>query len=379
MSASSPSADDAALQFTPEFELLRRCAARVCGQPLPFENVAALDPARVIRTAQRHRLIPLLRKFFFEIPGSEALTLPLESAYASSLKASLVLTAAMLELHEKFAVAGISAVPVKGPALAAQIYEGEFLRGFDDIDFFIPEASFVPAHQVLLRAGYVPMFELTRGQWRRFTRYFDEVAYRHPDTDAEVDLQWRACSPAYSFAPDCSKWFGRLGKITISGREVPALHPDDLLEFLLIHGSKHGWARLSWLMDLARIIASMPRERLSEWLNLPGCRKMRATAAALASKVIGLPAQSSSDAAAPLVERIIEGMQSGPRELANYDLFPKLMDADADRKRYRYETTLRPTPWEWQLLPLPGVLSPLYFVLRPLRIVAKRVTPNPQF
>ena len=346
----------------PEFQLLLDCASRACGVAIAFPDAARLDPYLLLALARRHRVLPLLRRYALQIPGSEVFIAPLEDELAPVMRASLALTAAMLDLHAKFSAEDIVAVPLKGPALASQLYGGETLRSFDDIDFLIRPADFMRAHELLKRAGYEPMFDLARFQWRMFPDFFDEVAYRHRETDLEIDLQWRACSPGYSFAPDTSRWFSRLGKESVSGREVPALHADDLSEFLLIHGSKHGWARLAWLLDLAK--CALPNASTA-------ALRMRAYAAALLQRLLRLPVPSNDGIDAGLLDRIIAGMHADSRPLGNYDLFPELMDSPRDRQRYKFEVTFRPTPWEWQLVPLPRMLACLYYVLRPLRISAR--------
>jgi hypothetical protein len=50
-------------------------------------------------------------------------------------------------------------------------------------------------------------------------------------------------------------FFARQVSISLDGRTVPALCPEDTLVFICVHGSKHFWERLLWIADVAGLLA----------------------------------------------------------------------------------------------------------------------------
>ena len=51
----------------------------------------------------------------------------------------------------------------------------------------------------------------------------------------------------------------------------------------------------------------------------------------------------------------------------------RAMERAADRRYLLYDFILQPTSEEWRIFPLPAALSPLYYVLRPIRLAYRLV------
>ena len=47
------------------------------------------------------------------------------------------------------------------------------------------------------------------------------------------------------------------------------------------------------------------------------------------------------------------------------------MERASDRLRFLHDVLLRPTPLEWEAVPLPPSLAPLYYLVRPMRLLWK--------
>ena len=52
-------------------------------------------------------------------------------------------------------------------------------------------------------------------------------------------------------------------------------------------------------------------------------------------------------------------------------LYLKMRERFKDKARYVLYLTFTPNTRGWKLLPLPGTLFPLYYILRPIRLLAK--------
>ena len=114
------------LEIRDEFRLLLLCA-RTRVEPQQRELIRALalkqlDWEFILDKAQSHALIPLLYRNLSEFCADRvpsAVLQQLESVYIANAKRNQVLTAELIKILRILESADISAVPYKGPALAA--------------------------------------------------------------------------------------------------------------------------------------------------------------------------------------------------------------------------------------------------------------------
>lgn len=78
--------------------------------------------------------------------------------------------------------------------------------------------------------------------------------------------------------------------LSIGGANVRVFKPDALLNYLVVHGAKHGWFRLKWLADLDRIVPAMSDAEFREAVDLAvctGCERLLATSLLVLNSIYG--------------------------------------------------------------------------------------------
>jgi hypothetical protein len=227
---------------------------------------------------------------------------------------------------------------------------------------------------------------LTDEQEAIFIEYGCEHAFVREDEAVMVDLHWAIVPLHYSFAVDPESLWARLDRITLNGRNVLTVAPEDSFLLLCIHGAKanHCWLQLSWICDLAELIrvhGNMDWRRMIDRAREVGSERMIFLGMFLASDLLGadLPDQIMQEVRAdPAVEalavQVYGWLFSDPKDqpsLVRMRLFHlRTMTLLRDRARFLLEL-MTPTPLEWELMPLPRYLYGLYYVLRPLRLFGK--------
>jgi Uncharacterised nucleotidyltransferase len=78
----------------------------------------------------------------------------LQSNFLANVQNSFFLTAELLKLLALFETHSISAVPFKGPILAASVYGNLSLRQFGDLDIFVHKEDIARAARLLVSQGY---------------------------------------------------------------------------------------------------------------------------------------------------------------------------------------------------------------------------------
>ena len=104
---------------------------------------------------------------------------------------------------------GITAVPMKGPVLAASAYGSLVLREFNDLDILVRERDVTRARDILIAEGYCPTYHLPPSQdgaviaIAREYKLYDE---RRDKTDrAAVAAASRSGSTSGSIRRSCAK------------------------------------------------------------------------------------------------------------------------------------------------------------------------------
>lgn len=323
----------------------------------------SVDPARAAALAAYHGLEPLLHQAVTRhatLAAAVPATLRVRWQQAARVAAAHALLcggelAALLNL---LAAHGIPAMPYKGVALGAQLYGDAAVRANGDIDIIVPRAHAAAAVAVLRAVrDYTPVYAFrSPRQEAQYVRAGHHYGLRHPGQGFVVELHWDAAAPSSGFAPD---WAGIWARGTQGAwQDAPACIPEreDLLLLLALHGSKHQWARMKWLVDVAALVHAMSDlgwplvdARAQQWRMTQALTLTRTLLADLMGMETGLPARSPL---APAVYQRVEAMQE-PGVAANIGALLRLHDRRRDRVRYAAHLLLSPnfqdvdgrTPW----------------------------------
>lgn len=234
----------------PEERLLICCARTTLDAHISREIqtilTGPLDWSHLIKLADKNRVGPLLcwnlSTYFAEsVPAGarEALRERLR-AYAArnlSLTSELVKVVRLLDSH------GIKVLPLKGPTLAAAAYGNIALRQFGDLDILTFRKDYDTAARILTAVGYsMP--------WREKRDY---SLYKR---EGNVRLELHRGLSKFDLPLDLNEVWKRLDSVRVAGQDIPILPREELLLYLCVHASKHGWQRLLWISDIAELVRS---------------------------------------------------------------------------------------------------------------------------
>jgi hypothetical protein len=347
-----------------------------------------VDWDAVTRVARAHGLVPLVERQLANValPAvPRRLLEALREQCRVTTRRNLLLMAELLRLLEDFGRAGVPVVPFKGPVLAMTVYGDLGLREFFDLDLLLRPSDVPRAREVLRARGYLPRFELTPAQERVLLRRHYELPFVHAGDGTVVELQWRIGPRHFALPLDVDHLRRPLVYPTLLGHKVPSLAPEDLLLILCVHGTKHLWRRLGWVVDVAETLRAHPEIDWPVLLRTArrlGGERMLLLGLALARDLLGSgipePALARLDAepvVATLADRCVEAVCMPAPKAAS------LVEASAfhlrarerpwDRVRYVAGLTLATTPGDWEIASLPGWLFLLYYPLRLVRLAVK--------
>jgi Uncharacterised nucleotidyltransferase len=368
-------------------ELLLRCCA-VSG---PFADNAAMSAAiergvdwnRFLALANRNSVTPMVGARL----GAEGIA-KLPPHVARALRLGYQVNAlrcnhragCALEIVDSFAANGVSAIAIKGPALAIAAYRDLAMRVFGDLDFVVRLSDLRRAAKALAAIGY------SSAEYRPDvieSGFFPDVALDFSRDDGVVDLHWRLAPGYFPFAPEGEQVWARSAEIEMLGRRVRVLGPADSILFQACHGSKHGWMTLAQICDFARLIATAGP--VSWPILLDDARRARSLRMLLLGvhlthslSLCEVPAElleaASRDAhLESLSSRVTRTIFDSGRsvELNEWSIALGTIESVRDRIRYVVERVIRPKMSDYTVMPLPRALYPLYYLARPVLVAIK--------
>ena len=298
--------------------------------------------------------------------------------------------AALRRLAGIMSKADIPVLAFKGPLLSQALFNDPTHRAGTDLDVLVGDTH-VPAADRCLRAnGYqriLPARPLSPLQTRLFMAR--DCAMTYMRDGVSIDLHWRLFENPHLLDVPFEQL--RAGSRDQSAAGAPLHHPDgpDLLLYLALHAAKHQWLSLKWLEDSAAFVETHPPEVLEHAIaraRRSGVAPALLATLDLAERLVGGPAAPPSTDAGEKRHRcslVAMGLRTlataGDRKNNANPVFAAqifLQQGALKRSvRYRIRALLRwlINPKDWDAIPLPPFLFPLYLVLRPVLWVYNRL------
>lgn len=371
----------AGMVLSDEFKLLLSCC-----RPIPTDRDRArqqqlasrIDADSMMALALRHKLAPLVYcNLRHHAPGTfpSRLLEQLAKQHAQNKRKAMM----SLQTAHQLAATGIRVCTLKGLDVAVRAYGDMAARHVGDIDLLIDEDHLPKAAKHLAEQGWTidtpEMLSPKAGTLLR--RFMPDCAFQRTGYPL-LELHWRACANPYEFS------IGSLANYqaakTLDDRTV--LNNEDLLIYLCLHGSKHGWMRLKWLFDIPNVIHNLPLDWHHLWTR---ARQLHADKAVQQALML---VEQLCDFALPANARSGFRFRLGPSHWQHIQYFLHLPEHRLNQPdsrqilrhaayRLTMQTSLRGTAWQaaallypdyrdYRVLPLPSALAWLYIPMRPL-------------
>ncbi|MGE3910876.1 MAG: nucleotidyltransferase family protein [Chloroflexota bacterium] len=346
-----------------DWQLILRLAQANGVSAMLYWQINALQPAGVPEDVLRH-----LRDWFFR-----------------NAARNLLSQRELLTILSQLESAGVSAIPFKGPLLAAAAYTNGALREYVDLDILVQHRDLRRALQILHARGYRRAMKL---------QGFGRVAYLqsecaidlvNADGTVMVEVHWDLMPYYFSLPFELNRVWCDTEQAQLDGHAVLSLSITDLLLFLCLHGAKHRWEQLRWLCDIAELVRARPDldwQQLIQRATEMGSERMLLLGLLLAADLLEAPvpaavlAQAAHDTTiCTLARSVVQRLFSESEDLfAERNLFYlRAMQSPWQRLRYCLHVALVPTKSELQHATLPAQLSILLYPLHVLRILGQAV------
>jgi Uncharacterised nucleotidyltransferase len=198
-----------------------------------------------------------------------------------------------------FQNAGIRVAEIKGMSLGILAYGTTSLKESVDLDLLVSPDGGADAVRLLLSNGYTHVVvgnQIRPDQIAALIRNRKDITLAGPGK-IKLELHWRLShgSGLLNGAGEALEW----QTVEVAPRKtVATLAMPDLVSYLAVHGSLHGWTRLKWLADFDAIFRKATDSQRREWIEHAqalGSARCLQFAIAMSAHVIGPYDDSASN------------------------------------------------------------------------------------
>jgi hypothetical protein len=386
-------------QLQMEAELLLLCAAprRTSDDDKRLRELidAGLDWDYTIKSAQNHRILPLLYRSLATASHDQMPYGILDKLRKSSLlntMRNIALSRELIAVLDKLEDNGIPAMPFKGPVLAKSAYGDLLLRQYDDLDILVPPAKIADVDELLSAMGYQEedrkRSKVSKAQAAAMQKYQHHHHFYSPRSKAHIEVHWTLSPELYSLHQDTANLWDRSEPVDLENRKIRGLSCEDTLVLICDHAARHQWNRLSWICDASMLLANttldwrIAMNQAKEWRS----KRALFLGLFLANDLLGAPLPDDVaekvmqdrkviDLASHAVNQLFpNGMASQDlaSDLAMHNIQDQLFyirsrDGFFDRAKLHLRLASTPTVEDWDSLPLPDQFFFLYHLVRPVR------------
>ncbi len=284
-------------------------------------------------------------------------------------------------------------VVMKGIALSAHLYGDPFIRESFDIDLLVHPDDIQRLDGILLATGGRFLTEgapLSPRQDAILSSFHHDKKFVHAASGLMVERHYRLDRNPYLIVTDFDElWKGRR-QVQVADYTVAILGDADLAHYLGIHATRHAWERWKWIADLAVLYRGAGQEgllRLRKRAETLRCRHLfnswvllvTATTAAILPAAITANAAGDGKARRLAASALrISSIAHTPQSLtgARYRLsafaYHLSLGAGFKYKMFELRTAFHRDE-DWYAWRFPDRLIPLYYLLRPLSFIYRRV------
>lgn len=384
------------LQWSPELRLLVTTAClqlTSAREQLIRELVQTeIDWDELQVLASQHGTLALLHQHLLALPPTDHLQRVLQSQReicSQSATKNLFHLGELGRVQTACKGAGVRLLTFKGPALAMEAYKSLALRTFNDIDLLIHRDEYALTRRCLFDIGYFLSPQLNEPQQQFKLTQKGTMTFRNA-AGGFIDLHTHLRDVAFPFPGEFNELWLRRRTIDVAGISVETMAVDDLCVYLAVHGAKHQWGLIGWILDLALFMESPTVNWISveERAQTLGQSRLLELGVNVAHEVLGTSIPVGSRAANDRNGKQKSRVCLLARELASELGAKQRTSGPLDYVRYQYRChrsiksalglgasmVFQPHLTDWQFLPLPRALWAGYRFVRPLRLLAVRLS-----
>lgn len=231
-------------------------------EPLPTLDSPELWP-KVVELAIEHRVAPLLYEAVQQVHewgAPAAVRAALQIQVVRSGATRLLCESTLVDVIRILRAQGLEIIVLKGPTVAHSVYRRPELRIYHDLDVLCRIDDYPTLHRALSDRGYSSAGTLealgTHGCLAEKPSPSESHAVRSfydPSGDVKIEVHFDVFQLGLIDRNAVEFWL-QARTLDVSGVEIHMLSPEHQFLHLAAHAHRHGYSRLSWLIELDQLM-----------------------------------------------------------------------------------------------------------------------------
>jgi len=298
-------------------------------------------------------------------------------------KTNMLMTSELIMLMKLFEENNIEAIAFKGPTLSQMAYGNITLRQYADLDILIDEKDLQRSINLLSSNNYT-VDELEYKNIMKNQSIFHDISlYKN---SINFELHWRLLSDEFKTDIETINLKENLHEVLISNYKLKAFENEIFILYLAIHGAKHNWERIEWLLDIVKIIQNhtIDWQRTIELMKKTKTEKIFLSSLYLCQNILNLtlPLEVEKLINKPKILKISKKLEdyfyTHFHSLINQSVATKKISKTQynllegyDNKFSFILSLFKPTELDFKTIQLPKYTRFLYYIVRPLNILIR--------
>lgn len=288
------------------------------------------------------------------------------------LKQNMLMTSELIKIMKLLKENTIEAIAFKGPTLSHIAYGDITLRQYSDLDILLRKEDIYKVYK-LLEDKYSRSLKLKTSQEETWFKYAHDLGLSNNKNGVYIEFHWAMLDNDHPISLKSINFFENINSQTIQNTKLNIISNEKFLVYLCIHGAKHLFERVEWVVDIDKFIISQEIcwDEVFELIKDDNSIRFFLLGLYMSNTLYLTPID---DRFKNLFDEDIISISNHIFNIWNKDIvfnnknnlihMLKLFTSSQDKLKYLHKIYLKPTFTEYWYITLP---KPLYFLYYPLR------------
>jgi hypothetical protein len=377
--------------LTPETKVIIECCKLLQDSQVIENNIRLIGNfEEFLFLAHSHGIFPLIYKTLKNYTQiSSELQNIMKQMNMNIIKQNILMTSELLKVSKLLKANDIEIISFKGPSLSQIAYGDVVSRQYCDLDILVNEKFHEKAQVILKENDYFSKFELEDYQKENLKKVVHDVSMINKVNGVNIELHWTLSSTEFFIDLEKLKYLNDMKKYIISNQEINIFSNEKLFIYLCIHGYKHFWERIEWLVDIYYLIENenINLEKVLEMAEYVSADRIVLSTLIICQKIFNLKIslkdyskiedKKLNKMTNQMLYKILNSYTSINEKVHNKQfsiIHLYMLKTIINRFKY-FKAFFIPTEIDYQSIKLPKYFGSFYFLIRPFNII-KRVFTN---
>ena len=285
---------------------------------------------------------------------------------------NMTMTAELLRIMKLLEDSGISALAIKGPVLSQMIYGDITQRQFADLDILVDENDLYHAGKVLDENGYYFEQPLKYLKNKTLLKIEKDITFSNEQQNIYIEIHWRLFAGKLFAKSNIDLFQENPVMVRVNHQNIATLDDSIYILYLLLHGSKHLWNRLEWIVDIDRLVrtkSAIDWELIRKSAQVMEIEPMIYLGTMMCHRIFETPFPLGMIEAAqhyPNISNASDKLMDRFYQNSIHKVYQAMSNSyylGIEESHYKKNPFFRLTPLDIYTLDLPHWLSPLYYLI----------------